>query len=454
MRSGLLPLPSISPYRGFGRIEVPWEEPQPGQLPDIMQMVAANAQRAQDSYQNADGTWDFPWFDREDEPSDEDPPYVPLPSPGEEQPTEDPNDPPSNGAPGGGPIGPPPTSEPEPPLDIPTPSGPDIWAGGGAFPDIAPPSGVQAPGSIGYDPSDDAGSVWDAVGALPDIFFPTPDEIPMLVPGDVPGLDKLGDLGGWVNKINSLDAIANFKEEPRDAFFGAVSLWNPAVGAAGGGLFALADILNNKGSGAREDEREYYSDIGERYAEQILPLFWENALGRNSDWVLDPWKGTGQSDADLIAGWQDYLKTGVGGRPETPYQNFGKLAPQDAGPAIANSLYDYLGTLDAQPVMGAGPGDFAPAAYLKDSIGWYPGMAGATSIIQANNLRGMTDEEKMQGMQQYGFGGWQTKLREVPEIPDLMTADPAFDEWLRSFQQERPDVVSSTPWLSGYNFGP
>jgi hypothetical protein len=417
-------------YRGFDPIEVPWEE-APGStgLPDIMALVNQNAERAK-GLQNPDGSWDWPWLppdEEEEPPPDDEQGLPPLVIPGQD---EQEGPPPDDGG-GEGTVPEDPTGPYIPPEGIP-------GAGSGGYTDptyTANPGYIPpAPPSIGFDPDWDA--VWGGVGAVPDVI--KSGSIPQLMPGDLPGGNvggfDVGKFGGWLSTLENLKALANVGDNPRGAFTGAIGLVNPAAGALAAGLIAVSDILNNKGAGARQDERDYYNQIGQSYVSQILPQFWSEALGRDASWVLDPWSGTGQSDFDFLQGWRGWLSSsGVGGREETPFQNFGKMDPFAAAQAIGSSLKDYYDSVGANaPGYGKGPGDFAPRAFLKQNYGWDP-LAPAPNTggwgAHAGDLSGL----------EYLFNNIAPLMHNTQSA--LVRQDPRWVEWSNSFLQERPNVA-------------
>jgi hypothetical protein len=253
--------------------------------------------------------------------------------------------------------------------------------------------------------------------------------IPQIMPGDLPipggqATRGLGDFGGTLARIGAVGDILNLRDDPRGAFNGVATLANPAVGALAGGYLALADVLNNMNASARQEARDYYNQVGAAYVDQILPQFWAE-MGRNSDWIYGPRMGTGQSDADFVRGWQGWLaSSGVGGRPETPFQNFGKLSPEQAAPAITQSLYDYLATLDTPLERGMGPGDFAPK-------------------VQLDRLYGTQDQSRYYDLNSLGFDGLELAMSTLPNRIDAawgLANDPSWQQWAAEFSQLRPDV--------------
>lgn len=312
------------------------------------------------------------------------------------------------------------------------------WPGIGGI-DIPP---TRIPPSVGFEPDRDA--IRGGIGAIGDLIEGGGfgGGIPQLMPGDLPlpgGQTPVGagggQLGGWLARFNALGDIANYKEDPRGAFVGATTLVNPLVGALAGGYLALTDVLNNKNSSGRQDARDYYNEVGAAYFDQLLPSFWTEGLGRNPDWIYGNRQGTGQSDAEWLQGFQSWLGSdeGVGGRAETPFQNFGKMSPQEAGPAIAEALWRYM---QINPIeSGMGPGDFAPQAQLdrlygtQDQSHWY----------DLNSFAPIAHGGYGQNFEGLGLA--------METIPNRLAAargiesDPAWSSWASEFSQLRPNVA-------------
>jgi hypothetical protein len=337
----------------------------------------------------------------------------------------------------------------------PTPT--DIWAGGGAFPDVAP--FPLPPGPDDFEPDTDA--MLGGAFTLLDLIFGAGfggfggaigQEIPRIMPGDLPLPDggASSALGG-LNSIASLLALADVKDNPQGAMVGGANLLGAGpLAPMFGGALATINLIDAKGGRARQSERSALNVAGQNYVDQVLSRFWTDYLKRDPDWMWPGspagFMGTGSADQQFVNDWVRWLgETGIGGRPETPFQNFGRLGTA-AGPAIAQALQDYYTLLgDAAPRVGPGAGEYAVQNWLTRKYGedvyspWDP-YAGV----------------------EFGFP--------VEPLPDASTPagaarlallngtmgsyDPEFDAWLRDFQRQRPDVVRSLDWLSNYSFGP
>jgi hypothetical protein len=334
-----------------------------------------------------------------------------------------------------------------------TPPEPPLFPGWG----IDIPAIPLPPGPSDFDP--DYAAILGGVFALPDLISgggfggAIGQGIPQIMPGDLPipgGGSSTGTLGGLSN-IASLLALANVRDNPQGAMVGGANLLGAGpLAPIFGGALATINLIDAKGGRARQSERSAQNVAGQQYADQILSRFWTDYLGRTPEWM---WPGsstglvgTGSADQQFVNDWVRWLgETGVGGRPETPFQNFGAMGSA-AGPAIAQALQDYYTSLgEAAPRVGPGAGEYAVQNWLTRKYGedvyspWDP-YAGVEfgfpiePLPDASTPAGAARLALLNGT--------------------MATYDPEFDAWLRDFQRQRPDVVRGLDWLSNYSFGP
>jgi len=338
-----------------------------------------------------------------------------------------------------------------PPVDsggLPVPPGGSSpgGGGGGGGENQQPPEptygfGIDIPGGVmppGYgDITPDYGAILGGLNSLPDIIRGSTGNIPQLVPGDLPLPGSSGGtvgagFGDWLARARAVPDLINFKDDPEGAFYGALSLVNPAVGALGAGFMALSDVLNYGNS--REEEREYYNQIGASYYDQILSNVWTQGLGRDPDWIWTNRAGTGPEDDAFQQGWLNYLRQQRGADDgKTPFQLFGRMAPEDAGQAILDSLRAYAGTLESLPEYGPGEGTYAPRIKLDQLYG-----------TQDNSRHYNLPSIGVGGGPGQNFEGLELAFSTLParaEAYRRMQADPRWLQWVDEFSALRPDVA-------------
>jgi hypothetical protein len=315
------------------------------------------------------------------------------------------------------------------PTTPPPPLPPTDWGFGIDIPDAA------------FDPDVDA--IVKGIGALPDIIGGSTGNIPQFMPGEVGGApaggSAAGNFGNFIARLKAIPDILDFKEDPRGAFTGAITLANPAAGALAGGFLALSDWVNAGNSGARQDRRDELNERGRMIADPVMGAFWRE-LGRDPEWVLNARSGVGSEDAQFYGDWAGWLgSSGVGGRPDTPFQNFGGMAPQDAYRAIGQSLVDYYGTLSPeaqQSLRGLGSGEYAPRAFLQNNFGWDPEQP-------APNLGGWgANAGDLSGLE-YLFNEISPRMMGTQNA--LLTQPDEWTDWLAGFQGLRPNVAIPQP---------
>jgi hypothetical protein len=327
-------------------------------------------------------------------------------------------------------------------------SGGSGGGGGNGQPTTPPPPLPPTDWGFGIDIPDRAWDRPDSIDFKPDLteFGPiggligggSTGNIPQFMPGETGGTPNGGGGGGggggglsWIgNAAGVVDGIKS--DNPGEVLSSIVGFINPAAGAIMGAFNELLRIGQNKNPTAREQEREWYNEVGQEVAGQVLGNLWGDVLDRNPDWIFDPWKGAGQSDADFVSGWKDWLSTsGVGGRPETPFQNFGKLG--EAAPyAIGQSFVDYLNTLpqDRWLAQGEGGGEWAPGLYLQREYGFNP---------QFGQLApGGGDWGSFSGLGQAGQNAYNAYTA-------VQSGDPEWRAWLESFSAKRPGIALDFP---------
>jgi hypothetical protein len=216
-----------------------------------------------------------------------------------------------------------------------------------------------------------------------------------------------------------------------------------------GGFGKIAEVLVpaiaewGNGSGNKADDEANIA-IGRALTDYVAPLWFENALGRNPEWINGVY-GAGNDDRAFFEGWIGSLAQNAE-RASAPWQQLGAKGPQ----GVVDSLNSYYLSLDAsaRPGVGEGAGDFAP--YLAAER-----LFGKDLALPENRLPSWLTNPWQWDWKGFGnvpLSGWVAGGGVPDDARDLSVAAqvglwkdaPEWQQWWNDFSSQRPTVSAPT----------